>query len=89
MVTQFLTSLVIIAFAVGTAAYVELVNIGAIYSWWLAATSRSRLVRFRLIAMSKQATTTVIGVAKLCAVSDMQFLDSRSIKTRRIRCCCA
>ena len=33
MATQFLTSLVIIAFAVGTVAYVELVNIGAIYSW--------------------------------------------------------
>jgi hypothetical protein len=33
MAIHLLTSLVIIAFAVGTVAYVELVNIGAIYSW--------------------------------------------------------
>jgi hypothetical protein len=33
MVTQFLASLVLIFLAVGTAAYVELVNFGVIYSW--------------------------------------------------------
>jgi hypothetical protein len=33
MATQFLASLVLIFFAVGAAAYVELVNIGVIYSW--------------------------------------------------------
>jgi len=32
MATQFL-ALVLIFFAVGTAAYVQLVNIGVIYSW--------------------------------------------------------
>jgi membrane protein CcdC involved in cytochrome C biogenesis len=32
MATQFL-ALVLVFFAVGTAAYVELVNIGVIYSW--------------------------------------------------------
>jgi hypothetical protein len=33
MATQFLASLVLIFLAVGTAAYVELVNFGVIYSW--------------------------------------------------------
>ena len=33
MATQLLASLVAIFVAVGTAAYVQLVNIGVIYSW--------------------------------------------------------
>jgi hypothetical protein len=31
--TQFLLALVVLFFGVGTAAYVELANIGVIYSW--------------------------------------------------------
>jgi hypothetical protein len=33
MATQFLASLVLIVLAVGTAAYIDLVNIGVIYTW--------------------------------------------------------
>jgi hypothetical protein len=33
MTTQFLLALLVSFFAVGTAAYVELANIGVIYSW--------------------------------------------------------
>jgi hypothetical protein len=41
--TQFL-ALVLVFFAVGTAAYVQLVNLGVIYSWWPTATCcRARL----------------------------------------------